>query len=90
MDNLSGMHVKINISNVILLENFNFFLFKNSSWESLFIKSTNNLSTIELDCCYCFVDLCREALFIVYQYTIDEKIHKQKLINQRLTVMVDS
>jgi hypothetical protein len=65
---------------------FNFFL--NSSWESLFVKSTNSLSTIELDCCYCFVDLCKEALFIVYQYSIDEKFYKQ--IDRGLTVMIKS
>jgi hypothetical protein len=62
----------------------------NSSWESLFVKSTNNLSTIELHCCYRFVDLCQEALFIVYQYSIDEKIQKQKQIHQRLTIMIQS
>ncbi len=62
----------------------------NSSWESLFVKSTNNLSTIELDCCFRFVDLCQEALFIVYQYSIDEKIQKQKQIHQRLTIRIQS
>ncbi len=62
----------------------------NSSWESLFVKSTNNLSTIELDCCYRSVDLCQKALFIVYQYWIDEKIQKQKQIHQRLTILVQS
>lgn len=54
------------------------------------MKSTNHISDIELDCCYRFVDLCQEALFIVYQYTIDEKFHKQKHIDQSLTVMIKS
>ncbi|CAF3588851.1 unnamed protein product [Rotaria sp. Silwood1] len=63
---------------------------KHNSWESLFVKSTNHLSDIELECCYRFVDLCKEALFIVYRYSIDEKIYQQKHINQELTVMIKS
>ncbi|CAF4014313.1 unnamed protein product [Rotaria sp. Silwood2] len=63
---------------------------KHNSWESLFMKSTNHLSNIELDCCYRFVDLCKEALFIVYRYSIDEKIYQQKQIDRGLTVMVKS
>ncbi|CAF1222750.1 unnamed protein product [Rotaria sordida] len=63
---------------------------KHNSWESLFVKSTNHLTNIELDCCYRFVDLCREALFIVYRYSIDEKIYQQKQIDQGLTVMIKS
>lgn len=45
------------------------FHFPFSSWETLFIKSTNQISTVELHCCYWFIDLCRQALFIVYQYS---------------------
>ncbi|CAF3166581.1 unnamed protein product [Rotaria socialis] len=55
---------------------------KHNSWESLFVKSTNHLSEIELDCCYRFVDLCKETLFIVYRYSTDEKIYEQKVFGQ--------
>ncbi len=61
-----------------------------SSWESLFVKSTNSLSPIELNCCYRFVGLCQEALFVVYRCSINEKNRKQKHIHQQLTIMVKS
>jgi hypothetical protein len=67
---------------------FDLILILNSSWESLFVKSTNYLSTIELDCCYRFVELCKEALFIVYRYSIEENIHKQRQMHQQLTMAV--
>ncbi len=54
------------------------------------MKSTNRLSDIEFDCCYRFVDLCQEALFIVYRYSTDEKFHKQKQIDHSLTAMIKS
>lgn len=54
------------------------------------MKGNNSLSDIEFECCYRFVDLCKEALFIVYQYSIDEKYHKQRQLNQNVTLMVKS
>ena len=92
MDNVFGIHAKISTSSSIIELSFCFPLFESlsSSWESLFTKSTNHLSDIELDCCYRFVDLCKEALFVVYQYSIDEKLYKQKYQDQRLTVTAKS
>lgn len=46
---------------------------RHNSWESLFLKSTNTISSIELDCCYRFVDLCKQSLFIVYQYSRQQR-----------------
>ena len=60
---------------------------RHSSWESLFIKSTKSISILELDCCYRFIDLAKQALFIVYCYSNDSRIPKQIL--QGLTIMVN-
>ena len=40
------------------------------SWESVFLRSTNRLSEVELNCCYRFVELCQESLFILYRYSL--------------------
>ncbi|UJR07694.1 hypothetical protein I4U23_011979 [Adineta vaga] len=63
---------------------------RHNSWELLFMKGNNPLTDIELECCYRFVDLCKEALFIVYQYSIDEKYQKQRQLNQNVTLMIKS
>lgn len=60
-----------------------------SSWESLFLKSTHPISKVEFECCYRFVDLCREALLIVYRYTKHSQIPKQ-LHHQGSMIMVNS
>ncbi|CAF0804560.1 unnamed protein product [Rotaria sordida] len=49
-----------------------------NSWGSSLITSTNRVSPIELACCNRFIELCKQALFIVYRYSIDEKIKKQQ------------
>ncbi|CAF0873151.1 unnamed protein product [Rotaria sp. Silwood1] len=49
-----------------------------NSWGSSLITSTNRLSPIELACCNRFIELCKQALFIVYRYSIDEKTKKQQ------------
>ena len=36
------------------------------------------LSPIELSCCNRFVELCKQALFVVYRYSTDEKTEKQR------------
>ncbi len=38
----------------------------------------NRLSQVELACCSRFVELCKQALFIVYRYSIDEQSEKQR------------
>lgn len=42
------------------------------------MTTTNRLSPIELACCNRFIELCKQALFIVYRYSIDEKLKKQQ------------
>ncbi|CAF1102310.1 unnamed protein product [Adineta ricciae] len=63
---------------------------RHNSWELLFMKGNNPLSDIELKCCYRFVDMCKEALFIVYRYSNDEKFQKQKQLNSHVTLMIKS
>ncbi|CAF0727093.1 unnamed protein product [Didymodactylos carnosus] len=48
------------------------------SWKTMLIKSTNEMSPIEFLCCQRFVDLCKQALFVVYKYSIDEKEKHRK------------
>ncbi|OAF66702.1 Tubulin polyglutamylase TTLL11 [Intoshia linei] len=46
-----------------------------SSWEVIFGKTSDNLSTIELNICRRIVQLCRDCLLIVYQFatqTLDD------------------
>jgi tubulin polyglutamylase TTLL7 len=78
MDNVYGIFVKIDISIIFKINYSCFFYSYFSSWESTLITTTNRLSPIELACCNRFVELCKQALFIVYRYSIDEKIKKQK------------
>lgn len=40
--------------------------------------SRTRLSPIEFACCNRFVELCKQALLIVYRYSIDEKLKKAK------------
>ncbi|CAF3166961.1 unnamed protein product [Rotaria socialis] len=49
-----------------------------NSWGSSLVTSTNRVSPIELACCNRFIELCKQALFIVYRYSVDEKIKKQQ------------
>ena len=43
------------------------------------------LSPIELACCNRFVELCKQALLIVYRYSIDEKLKTNKQSQQHET-----
>jgi hypothetical protein len=47
------------------------------------ITNRNRLSPIELACCNRFIELCKQALFIVYRYSVDEKIKKQQQQQQQ-------
>jgi hypothetical protein len=54
------------------------------------ITSRNRLSPIELACCNRFIELCKQALFIVYRYSIDEKIKKQQHHQQQQQQQTDN
>ena len=62
-----------------------------SSWASSLTTNTNRLTPIEFACCNRFIELCKQALFIVYRYSTDEKNKKQQQNQQdRSTVTVTS
>lgn len=44
-----------------------------NSWETIFSKSTEVLSSTEMNCCRRIVQLCRDCLLIVYQFAADAK-----------------
>ncbi|CAF3646526.1 unnamed protein product [Adineta steineri] len=51
---------------------------KQNSWSISLLINTHRLSTVELSCCTRFVELCKQALFVVYRYSIDENNEKQR------------
>ncbi len=51
--------------------------------ESSLITNRNRLSPIELACCNRFIELCKQALFIVYRYSNDENIKKKQQQQQQ-------
>lgn len=52
---------------------WNCFQTSSQSWEIIFSKSTDNISTIEMLCCRRIVQLCRDCLLIVYQFASESK-----------------
>lgn len=42
------------------------------SWETIFSKSTFNITENELKCCYRIIDLCKDCVLIVYQYAFEQ------------------
>lgn len=52
---------------------WNCFQASSQSWETIFSKSTDNISTIEMLCCRRVVQLCRDCLLIVYQFASESK-----------------
>lgn len=44
----------------------------NSSWETIFSKSSFNITENELKCCYRIIDLCKDCVLIVYQYAFEQ------------------
>ena len=72
--------------------------FSRSSLESSIGKTAHRVSSIELACCHRFVELSKQALFIVYRYSLDEKMKRQQeqqaqsqqTTNDGSTVMVGS
>ena len=53
-------------------------VFCGSSWTTSLMSHTHRLSPIELSCCNRFVELCKQALFVVYRYSVDDKTGKQR------------
>ncbi|CAF1350883.1 unnamed protein product [Adineta ricciae] len=51
---------------------------RHNSWSTTLMSNTVRLSPIELSCCNRFVELCKQALFVVYRYSTDEKTEKQR------------
>ena len=91
MDNAYGTRVETRIGMATHFRhviNWLRFRFCSSSWESLLVKSTLHLSPLELECCYRFVDLCRQALFIVYRYSINEKNSHRRPEYRRETMRI--
>lgn len=48
-----------------------------SSWQPSIVKTTASMTPIELACCHRFVELSKQALLIVYRYSVDEKSKRQ-------------
>lgn len=48
------------------------------SWETIFSKSTLNITENELKCCYRIIDLCKDCVIIVYQYAFEQNNHESK------------
>ncbi|KAL3870089.1 hypothetical protein ACJMK2_042702 [Sinanodonta woodiana] len=44
-----------------------------ASWETIFSKSSENISEDELNCCRRIVQLCKDCLLIVYQFASEAK-----------------
>ena len=54
------------------------FVFNLRSWETIFSKSTLNITENELKCCYRIIDLCKDCVIIVYQYAFEQNNHDNK------------
>ncbi|RNA02921.1 tubulin polyglutamylase TTLL7 isoform X1 [Brachionus plicatilis] len=57
---------------------WNCFGSSNSTWESIFNKSSFQISENELKCCYRVVELCKDCVIIVYQYAFENKPNYEK------------
>ena len=44
-----------------------------NAWETIFSKSSEPISGVELNCCRRIVQLCRDCLLIVYQFAAEAK-----------------
>uniref|UniRef100_A0A8C5LB01 Tubulin tyrosine ligase-like family, member 7 n=1 Tax=Jaculus jaculus TaxID=51337 RepID=A0A8C5LB01_JACJA len=44
-----------------------------SSWESIFSKSPEVVTSLQLQCCQRLVELCKQVLLVVYKYTADSR-----------------
>ncbi|XP_071117315.1 tubulin polyglutamylase TTLL7-like isoform X1 [Haliotis cracherodii] len=56
---------------------WNCFSATGNSWETIFNKSSENISDAEMNCCRRIVQLCRDCLLIVYQFAAEAKSTSQ-------------
>ncbi|XP_071508223.1 tubulin polyglutamylase TTLL7-like [Diadema antillarum] len=56
---------------------WNCFSTSGSSWETIFSKSTDAVTEMELECCRRVVKLCQDCLLIVYQFAAETKSSQQ-------------
>eukprot|EP00057_Strongylocentrotus_purpuratus_P033352 XP_791103.2 PREDICTED: tubulin polyglutamylase TTLL7 [Strongylocentrotus purpuratus] len=52
---------------------WNCFSSSGSSWETIFSKSSEAITALEMACCRRVVELCQDCLLIVYQFASDTK-----------------
>lgn len=52
---------------------WNCFCDSGSSWESIFSKSPEVVTPLQLQCCQRLVELCKQCLLVVYKYTTDTR-----------------
>lgn len=57
----------------------------NTSWESIFSKSSFTVSENELKCCYRIIELCKDCVIIVYQYAFEQKPNNEQHSNNSNT-----
>lgn len=50
---------------------WNCFCYSGSSWESIFSKSPEVVTPLQLQCCQRLVELCKQCLLVVYKYAAD-------------------
>lgn len=48
-------------------------LWRSSSWETIFSKSSEVVSQQELQCCQRLVQLCRDCLLVVYKFVSESR-----------------
>ncbi|XP_020138253.1 tubulin polyglutamylase TTLL7 isoform X2 [Microcebus murinus] len=52
---------------------WNCFCDSGSSWESIFSKTPEVVTPLQLQCCQRLVELCKQCLLVVYKYTTDTR-----------------
>nr|XP_025727796.1 tubulin polyglutamylase TTLL7 isoform X1 [Callorhinus ursinus]XP_025727797.1 tubulin polyglutamylase TTLL7 isoform X1 [Callorhinus ursinus] len=52
---------------------WNCFCDSGSSWESIFSKSPEVMTPLQLQCCQRLVELCKQCLLVVYKYATDSR-----------------
>ncbi|XP_066298386.1 tubulin polyglutamylase TTLL7-like isoform X1 [Branchiostoma lanceolatum] len=77
VDNLALYRIFCRVFNRLLWSHgqglWNCFSTSQCSWETIFSKSTDVISPMEMSCCRRIVQLCRQCLLIVYQFAAETK-----------------
>ncbi|XP_019631297.1 PREDICTED: tubulin polyglutamylase TTLL7-like isoform X2 [Branchiostoma belcheri] len=77
VDNLALYRIFCRVFNRLLWSHgqglWNCFSTSQCSWETIFSKSTDVISPLEMSCCRRIVQLCRQCLLIVYQFAAETK-----------------